>query len=141
MHCRAWGSCQLSPLWLPPPRAQRVRVHVCACAFRSVAAAAAEAASNNRLTLQDCLNGFTELEQLDKANTWCGGWGGPDDPIPTNPPNSHPPVDRLWHTTTTSRREQCTAIPLHNAFLDPAKAPVCAAWRTGGGGLHRPALL
>lgn len=32
--------------------------------------AASKAAKGTRVTLSDCLNGFTEVEQLDKANTW-----------------------------------------------------------------------
>jgi hypothetical protein len=42
----------------------RAPVHLCSVE------AASKAAKGTRVTLSDCLNGFTEVEQLDKANTW-----------------------------------------------------------------------
>ncbi len=46
------------------PVCTRAPVHLCSVE------AASKAAKGARVTLSDCLNGFTEVEQLDKANTW-----------------------------------------------------------------------
>ena len=44
--------------------------HVCLIVLRHSVEAAAKSTKSSRLTLKACLDGFTETEQLDKANLW-----------------------------------------------------------------------